>query len=254
MNPPLFEGQLSTIGLPLGTYVLKLTSEAANILRGDFNCATSSPANFAVLANQVNEDDIVFTIVPPPAPTISSARSMKTHGTAGAFGTTLGVSPAAGETECRQGGPSRVEILFADPVTAEDGNLGLGDEVTVSSNPAGSIGVSGLSIVGNKLAFNLSGVPDRSCLTVQLHGIAANPGGVSPPGAVMADTTLRQRIVYGDATGNGRVTSADVNMIKAGGSVSALTLRSDLNAGGTITTADASAAKGATNSSPATCP
>lgn len=265
-SPPIAEGQISTLGLTPGTYVLKLVPDAANILRGDFNCATQGPANFAVAANQVLGDDITFTLVAPPvgAPAVTSAVSRKTHGGAGTFDISMGLAPAAGEVECRLGGPTLIEIAFNADITPADGTLnapGGGAEVTVSSNPAAAITVSNLALVdGNKLRFELSDVPARCCLSVLLSGIARDLGG-GAPGAVMANTTLLQRVLLCDAvgTGNGLVESNDVSFTKARaslGTVDNASFRADYDIDGTISNSDVSRSKAAASLSQTelTCP
>lgn len=190
-------------------------------------------------------------------PTIVSAQSIKTHGGAGDFGIGLGVSPASWGIEPRRDGPTRIDVIFDGDIVAEDGTLaaGAGEEVEVTSNPPGAITISDVSIIGgNTLRISLSGVPARACMSVILRGIARDTGG-GVPGAVMADATLRQRVITGDVTGNGMVSSADVNKTSAGlGSVTNDNFRCDVDADGTVTSTDINYIKGSTDGTIQTCP
>ena len=65
---PGMEGQINTALLDPGTYTLVLVPElGTNVLRGDVDLVSDSPAAFAVAANQANGDTITFTVVPEPA-------------------------------------------------------------------------------------------------------------------------------------------------------------------------------------------
>ena len=55
------------------------------------------------------------------------------HGSAGDFAIPMGIAPASGQTECRLNGPTRVEITFDAAITAADGTINAGSEVTVNS-------------------------------------------------------------------------------------------------------------------------
>jgi hypothetical protein len=184
------------------------------------------------------------------APSITSAMSIKAHGGAGDRGIPLGISPASGDVESRSGGPTRIDVTFNVAVVAQDGSLTPGGEVMVSSGTIGTLQIVG----GTVLRIDLSGVTDRSCLSVTLSGIACDAGGGSP-GSTMATTTLRQRVIAGDTTGNGSVTSADSNQtISRFGATTAGTFRSDVVANGTIDNADLNYINARTNSLPVACP
>jgi hypothetical protein len=183
------------------------------------------------------------------APAILSADSVKTHDTAGDFGIPLGISPAVGGVECRQGGTTRIDVIFDAEIVAADGMLNPGAEVAVSSGT-----ISNLSIIGGDLLrIELSGVPARSCLEVTISGLACDAGGGSP-GAVMIPATLKQRNVLGDTTGNARVTTADINLAKSGlGPAIGANFRSDLDLGGSVGASDENRIKAETNYVPAVC-
>ena len=258
LNPPLFEGQISTIGLATGTYVLVVVPEAGNVLRGDFNCATESPASFAVAANALTGDDITFSLTaPPPAPTVTSAESLATHGGAGEQSIAMGVSPAVGDVECRsQTSPRKRKINLDSAISANDGSIDDGDEIVVTCNPPAAVTASNITLTngGTSLEFDLTGVPERCCLSILLHDLATDLGS-GVPGNTMPDTTILQRVLTGDATNSGKATSADVNLVKSlAGATTGANFRADLNADGTVDNTDTNLAKASTRGQVQACP
>lgn len=194
------------------------------------------------------------------APTIVSAESVKTHAGAGEFGIPMGIAPAVGDVECRLNGVTRIRVTFSGPITAADGCLEVNDEVSVSSTPSAAINVTQVGISTNVLTINLSGVPNRSCLTVVFSGLACD-AGAGFPGTAIASFTLNQRVLLGDSVsnGNGFVESNDVSFTKARaslGTVDATSFRADYDADGTVSNADVSRCKAAASLSqdPITCP
>ena len=94
-------------------------------------------------------------------------------------------------------------------------------------------------------------MPDRSCLSITLHGIACATDNTK----VMSDTTLLLDVVLGDTTNNRKVTSADVNQTKANaGATTGSNFRNDVNADGTINGVDVDRIKGSTNGVSVPCP
>lgn len=217
----------------------------------------------AVDGTAVNSPAIVaFTLTTEGAatcstPTIATAESIKTHGGAGDFGIALGISPAVGDVECRSNNTMRVEVVFSGPVVAADGSLGSGpgNEVEVSTIPLSGVTVTGVSIEdGNTLRILLSNVEDRTCLSIQLRGIACDVGG-GVPGEVMSDVTLLQRLLLGDSNGNGVVTSADVAQTKSrAGTADSSSFRSDIVVNGSIGSADENLIKARTDGRQLGCP
>ena len=186
-------------------------------------------------------------------PQLLSAVSRKVHGGAGTFDVAMGVAPATGEVESRAGGPSRIVITFDADVLATDGTLNAGDEIIVTTTPPGAINLSNLNITGPVLSFDVTGVPDRSCVSVSLTGLAEDVGG--SPGDPVSNLILRQRALTGDASNSGRITSADVNLAKSlAGATTPGTFRADLNADGVVNATDAGLIRAATNSAPVSCP
>jgi microcystin-dependent protein len=185
-------------------------------------------------------------------PVILTARSVKLHGGLDAW-IDMGVSPSIGETETRVGGTTRIEVTFNKAVRPLDGtwnHSSAGAEVNTS---AGTI--TSLQLVSpTLLRILLSGVPNRTCLAVTLHGIACDNFGA--PGDVMADRVIRQRVLLGDVSDNGKVTSADIGaiMLYLGlPGYSGLT-RHDVNMDGWVNAPDVNVAKGQTNSLVVQCP
>ena len=186
------------------------------------------------------------------APSIITAESRKAHGGAGDFGVGLDT----GDVEPRAGGVTQIMLVFDKNVTPADGSIDDGDELTVTSVPAAVISVSNIQHTepSDTIVFDVSGVQDRSCVTVTVDGIACD-AAIALPGATMGTASLDIAALHGDAGNSGKVTSADVNTITSQlGTMTGSTFRSDLNADGVVDGTDVNAAKGATNSVPVTCP
>ena len=191
---------------------------------------------------------------PTNPPVLTAAVSRKTHGGAGDFDIDLISSAATGATECRSGGPTRIVITFDADVAVEDGSLDIGDEITVTANLPGPISVNNQAITGNVLSFMLSGVPDGSCLSITLHGIARD-NGAGGLDTVMSDQELQQAVRSGDTTDNGKVSSADVNHTSNNtGPTTGAKARNDINSDGVVDGADANHVKSATNALIVVCP
>ena len=198
---------------------------------------------------------IPAAVAPSPLPVVLSAASIKQHSLVGSFAIDLGISPAVGDIECRANGPTIVDISFDRNITPQDGVLNGGDEVVATTNPSGAVSVDSLSIQGGSvLRVQLSNVTSPSCLSLVISGIATDLGG-GTPGAVMATTTLLQRVSIGDAGQSGKSTSADVNFIRSqAGAVDGSNFHVDITADGVIDEADVSLAKAHTNGHTASCP
>lgn len=248
-SPTLTSTGSATIETIPGGYMIDSFFDVFTELRNPVNgnwIPSSGSGRLVLKSNQVNCG----------GPTIVSARSVKDHGGAsgGPFGIDLGVVPAAGQVECRVDGPTRIDVVFNGPIVAWDGSADAGDEVIVNSVPAGAVSITGVTVSGSTLRIDLNGVPNRSCLSVWLHGLACDNGSGSP-GVGMADVQLRQRVLLGDVGGNGTVSSADINQVKAhGGTTTAANCRMDVNDDGQIGAADVNVIKGNTVSLAVVCP
>jgi len=231
---PIAEGQINVTGLG-GTYELRvIAGEGNNILRGDrlfgSACATGwGDENFAVKADSVENGSITFSLVGPQgcteAPVMMSAVSRRTHGPAGDFDIPLSLSGSA-SVEGRQNGPQMVVVSYDMPIAGTPA-------VTLSAGALGDV-----TMDGNELTINMSGVPDMSCLDIAINGIACGDGendAVAPEHHVLV--TAR----FADTNNSGTVNSTDVALIRAKSSpdqVDASTFLYDLNANGFVNSTD----------------
>jgi hypothetical protein len=159
----------------------------------------------------------------------SSAVSRKIHGPAGPFDINLPFSGPVG-IECRTGlsnGTHTLVMTFSGPVTIT-GNPQA--KVTQGTGSVSSVSGSGT----NTITVSLTGVTDIQIITVTLFGVTQGPNtsNVSVPMGVLA----------GDVTGNGRVNSTDVNLVrgKNGQTTNSSNFRADVTIDGVINGADAS--------------
>jgi hypothetical protein len=165
----------------------------------------------------------------PPQPI--SAVSRKAHGSSGEFDINLLAAPA--QTECRSGGAGenyQIVVTFARPVSVS----GVG--VTSTDGKALATG----TVAGAVVTVNLAAVANMQTAMITLTNVndGLGTGNVSIP----------LRVLLGDATGNGSVTTSDVGMVKsqAGQPVTATNFRTDVTAnGGNITTSDLGMTKAA---------
>lgn len=151
-----------------------------------------------------------------------SAVSHKQHGPAGYFDIPLPLDHSQAGLECRGGGLSELVLTLDRPVR------GLGPldpaDVTPSSGTVNSV-----SIVGNILTVDLTGVSDAAVLTI------AFPGIVDSQGAGCSDV-LSVRVLQGDVTADGTTNLFDLVTVRNSlhQSVSAANFKSDVNADGMI--------------------
>lgn len=180
-------------------------------------------------------------VVPPFA--VTSAVSHRLHGSAGAFDLSFLSGDAV---ECRLGGPQQVIITFDANVQAADGSLDTDDEVSVSAGM-----ITGLALACDELTIDLASVPDESCLTITLHGLAL----ASDNSAVMPDQELELVVLFGDTTADGVVDPGDVDDINAsaGQTANSGNFRKDVDLSGDVTGTDAFLA-GLSDGNSAACP
>jgi hypothetical protein len=174
-----------------------------------------------------------YTLVyaPPPPPTVISAASTRRHGN----GTTipyvnyllaLNTSGTANATsEPRNGGPQQIDVTF---------------DVLIASSPlptvTASAGTPGAPQVnGNVLTIPLSGVPDKTCVTLTIDGITAATGSAS------GTQTVKVLALRGDVNNDHQVGITDIAQIKARSTlapVDASTFRYDINCDGLVGATD----------------
>jgi BNR-Asp box repeat len=170
--------------------------------------------------------------MPPTAPSacvpsLLTAVSRKTHGTAGTFDIPLPLTGTRG-VECRSPGQTgtagvdyKVVFTFAKNITN-----------------CGSAGTTGGSVVpgpnANQCTENLTGIPNGQYTTVSLVGV------VDAAGSIGNVTGPQMGLLVGDVNASGVVTSGDTNLCKAQAlqSVTSANFRNDINASGAITTGD----------------
>lgn len=230
---PICEGQLNTKDMAPGTYVLRAVPGAGiNVLRGDVDLvaySSSSVASFAVGANAVQPDTIRFTLEPPvvcTTPTVVTAVSRKTHGSAGDYDIPFvgfTATNAGGSTsipvECRSNGVTQALIRFDQNMAAVDGNVDVGSEVVVtcvSADGPVAVTANGASITGDTLTIAFANMPAAafggSCLQITLNNlcVAGEPTCLLPQGTCVSIKMLR-----GDVTGDGKVRANDISATKA---------------------------------------
>jgi len=158
------------------------------------------------------------SIAPPPV--VTSATSVKNHGPAGDLG--IAIMLSGGSVECRTGGPTRLVVTFDQDVYGSGGMPV--DDVTLSAGI-----VEAVTIAGNVVTVDLSGVPDATVLTV------AFPGIESDAGQSCADT-LCVRVLAGDVNGDSEVSIFDLVAVRdnTGQLVTEANCRSDVNGDGAI--------------------
>jgi hypothetical protein len=185
---------------------------------------------------------------PPPCPLqLTSAISLKKHGTGGAGSnrsipmplTATLVSGTSG-VEDRQGGDSdgggpgdyKIVLTFNNPVTG-------GTASATAHNPGGAGGSAGaVSFSGNEMIIPLTGVTNAQVLTVT----AAN---VTDGATFVSSVDINIGFLIGDSTGNRTVSNTDVSMVKAqvGAPVNSSNFRDDVNANGIISNTDVTLTK-----------
>jgi hypothetical protein len=210
--------------LAAGNYRATLTAAGVTNAAG-----TPLPAN-SVFDFTVVASDVV-------APTVASAVSRKTHGSAGTFDLPLDLSGAAANAtvEPRRfgvtGAGDALEVTFSEAVqgSGAGGSVSPG-QFTVTGGTIGSASIS-----GTKLLLGLSGVTDQGVLTITLAGISDLAGN-----ALGGTVTVYVRHLAGDATQNRSVAVSDLQAIKntLGQTLAAANFLTDLNVSGSISVSD----------------
>ena len=153
--------------------------------------------------------------------------SRKTHPSAGPFDVDL--KPPAAGIECRTGGATgdhKVVVTFAVPVT-----------LSSASVTSGTGSVSSVTVSGNQVFVNLTGVANAQTIAISLFSVndGTNTGNVVIPMSVL----------LGDTTSSTAVNSSDISQTKAqsGTVVSATNFRQDVTVSGSINSTDVSTVK-----------
>jgi hypothetical protein len=173
-----------------------------------------------------HEEDVYYVRVAPTTSGINlvSAASRLTHATAGTFDVNMPLSGTSG-VECRSATTYNAVFTFDAPVTS--------GEVTVLS---GTATVGAITFSGNSMTAQLTGVTAAEIVTLHTQNINGDnqPHGDVPFG-----------FLAGDASANRLVDKPDQNLVRSqsGQPVTSANFREDLNADGRINSADVNVVK-----------
>jgi hypothetical protein len=168
------------------------------------------------------------TCVPgPPVPTLMVSR--KAHGTTNYD---VDLLPPVSGIECRTGGPNgdfKIVVDFPSPVT-----LSGSPQAQVTS---GTGSISNVTVSGNEVTVDLTGVTNAQRLVVRLNGVTDANGSGNVP--------VSMAVLLGDTTADGSVNSADISQTKSrsGQVVGSGNFRSDVTVDNAINSADISLVK-----------
>jgi len=202
--------------------------------------ATATQAGLAVTSHDNTKKATAgfssFSLTAPDtvAPTLTSAASRKSHGSAGTFDMPLSLSTPT--VEPRSGGSNLLVFNFSEPIRALDGTLDASEFVLTNAT------FSSATISGNTLSLRLANVANRARATVQLAGISDVLGN-----ALSGTSAVTVRNLYGDVNRSGSVTVADQQAVKNGlfQPVSLATYLLDVTLNGSISVGDQQAVKNA---------
>jgi hypothetical protein len=159
-------------------------------------------------------------------PTVTTAVSRKTHGSAGTFDVDLPLTGTPG-IECRKGGANgdyQIVVRFGAPVSFAS--------ITTSCG-----GISDSTTSDNETAVNLTAIPNASRCSITFHSV--------DNGASISDLIVPVNFLIGDSNADGAVDSADITQTKSqsGMTINTSNFREDLNADGSVDSADISLVK-----------
>lgn len=188
--------------------------------------------------------------VPPPCPPLilTGAVSTKSHTNPASPPATLDFHvplpldpPSDAAVECRTNGPTKVVLSFSEDIVADDESLDPGEEVSISVGT-----INGLSISGNRLTVDLSGVPSRACLQLSIKN---GPEGITTIGGdpLDGDNDVHVASLKGDVNASRKVDSLDVLAVRGslGQTVDGSNFKRDPNLSGTINSLDILLVRGA---------
>jgi len=183
-------------------------------------------------------------------PRLLAAASRRTHPGAGELDIDLPPGPPeeAG-IEPRQGGLNRLVLTFSEPVRALDGRLDATEiGLTCRGFPCGN--VDAVSILGEVMIVDLSGLPDRTCAAITLSGITD-----ADHLPLSGDRDVHVAVLCGDTNADGRTNAIDMSQVRAmnGQPLVAATCRFDVNMDGAINVIDAALVRSLYGGA-ATCP
>ena len=207
--------------LPPGQTTVYLTNYANIAARG-----ASSVADFGNTAGLQIElpPDVTFTSASGGLLAGVTAVSRKSHRAAGDFDIDLPLTGNPG-IECRKpglNGSYRMVVTFGNAPTVDG-------PVAVTS---GTGTVSNYAVDGQEVTINLAGVTNKQTISVTVGGVHN--------GAINGDVIIPMQIATGDVNGDAVVTRADVTEVQGqiGQTVTEDNFRDDVTADGRITNAD----------------
>jgi len=205
--------------------------------------ATTAQAGLAVTSHDNTKSTAAsfssFAIGTPDsaAPTLSSVKSRKIHGSAGTFDVGLSLSTAvAPSVEPRLNGSDLLVLNFNEPIHAADGTL---DASEFNLTNASFLSAS---ISANMLTLHLANVAPKARMIVKLVGLTDRFGN-----ALSGTSSVTIRNLYGDVNQTGSVSVSDQQAVKNGllQTVALNNFLLDVNLSGSITVADQQAVKNA---------
>jgi uncharacterized delta-60 repeat protein len=155
---------------------------------------------------------------------ITSAVSRKTQGSAGTFDITLPVVGEPAVEDRSTGGSYTLVFTFSSDAVSGSASVTAGTG-TVLGNPI---------FAGATMTVNLTGVTDVQKITVTLMDVTSSSSQVLP------DTPVSMNVLIGDANADKTVNNLDLRLTRGqvGMPVTSLNFREDMNANGSISTAD----------------
>ncbi|HQR12509.1 MAG TPA: choice-of-anchor Q domain-containing protein [Casimicrobiaceae bacterium] len=210
-------------GGPTRTHALFSGSPAINAGSNPLALATDQRgAGFPRTSAGVTDMGAYETAILQP-PLLVSAKSRKTHGSAGIFDLLLNSNPLTPSTETRNGPAHSIVFTFDKAVTA--GSATVSESAAVAGAP---------TFNGVEMTVPLTGVVNPQYVTVNVGNVVAQDGGTGGVG------TTRIGFLFGDANGSRQVTVADVGIVNSA-LLQALTNANflyDVNVDGRLTVAD----------------
>lgn len=197
-----------------------LNSSAVHLLSNACDSGSATTPNNTFGNGRI---DILAAVNTTTALTLTSAASVKTHGSQ-TFGIPL---PLTGEpgVECRNARNAQTLVFtFSDSVVSGNATVTSG-RARLSGSPLFS---------GNTMTVNLTKVSDVQQFTVTLTDVTSSSAQVLP------DTSVSMNVLSGDVDGNKTVETADVNLTQAqvGMPVSSSNFREDVRVDGAINNSD----------------
>ena len=232
-----------------------LLGDEVRVLALDAPTPTSSVSELTIMGERLGSITLTSaSSVTQCAPVVVSATSVHLH--AGVEHViSLGAGGTPHETECRASSSRTLRVTFDSPIHAADGLPELGDEVLVDFGTGIAHTDGSVTIDQNVMTILLNNLPSSGCASVTVDGLACtNNAGLSDP---VTPSSYVFELLVGDATGNSRVTSADVNHCRQEfGPVQAGSHRCDMNLDGVVNETDVNRVKGSTTGrgTVATCP